>query len=191
VDEPFLPTPRVALPHVRIGAVIAIALAAGVAAWALLDPNDERVTTPTAAQADGPRFATPAGLSALAALRGSRVYWAGQRPATVYEVTETGDGSVYVRYLPSGSALGDKRPDFLTVATYARPKAYADIEAASRRPGAVSFRLTGDGLAVYDRGAPTSVYIAYRGGREQVEVYAPSAEEARRLVRSGLVRPVP
>jgi hypothetical protein len=109
----------------------------------------------------------------------------------VYEVTETADAYVFVRYLPSGTALGSPRPDFLTIATYPRPDAYSDIETAARRPGAVEISLPGNGLAVYDAGKPTSVYVAYRRSGQQVEVYDPSASEARRLVRSGLVRPVP
>jgi hypothetical protein len=109
----------------------------------------------------------------------------------VYEVTETASGYVYVRYLRSGSALGDRRPAFLTVATYPRPNAYADVRAASQRAGAVSFRVAGGALAVYDRAEPTSVYLAHPGARQQIEVYDPDARKARRLVRSGAVQPVP
>jgi hypothetical protein len=189
VDQPLVPASQVKLPRIRIGAVLALALAAGATAWVLLG---QAQGPPTAdARADGPRLATPSGLSALAAFRDSRVYWAGRRAATVYEVTESAEGYVYVRYLPSGSSPGDRRPDFLTVATYPRAGAYADIEAAAQRPGAVSFALPRNGLAVYDRSAPTSVYLAFRGGQEQIEVYDPSADEARRLVQAGIVRPVP
>jgi hypothetical protein len=104
-------------------------------------------------------------------------------------VTESA-GQVFVRYLVSSTQLGSPRPDFLTVATYPRPDAYADIEAAAKRPGAMTIELPG-GLAVYDEATPTSVYRAYRGATQQVEVYSPSALEARRVVESGLVRPVP
>jgi hypothetical protein len=192
VDEPLAPPPSIARPRIRLGAIAALALAAGLTAWVLLDRGDPgEESLPVSAQADGPRIATPDGLSSLAALRGSPVYWAGRRAGSVYEVTETAEGYVYVRYLPSGTTLGDPRAEFLTVATYPRADAYADVEAASRRPGAKTIRLPDGGLAVYDKGKPTNVYLAYRGSGEQIEVYDPSGEAARRLVRAGLVRPVP
>lgn len=190
-----LPTSR---PRIGLGTALVLALAAGLVAWVLIDRNEQPASsTPTAApatepplSANGPRIVTADGLSALSGLRGQPVYWAGTRPGAVYEVTESTDGQVYVRYLRSGTQLGSPQPDFLTVATYPRPNAYADIEAAAKRPGARTIELP-DGLAVYDEATPTSVYVASRGSTEQVEVYSPSALEARRVVESGRVLPVP
>jgi hypothetical protein len=147
-------------------------------------PAAERAVT-----ADGPRISTVDGLSALAGLRGEPVYWAGPCTGAAYEVTESA-GRVYIRYLSSGVQLRSPQPNFLTVATYPRPNAFADIEAATKRPGAVKIAIP-QGLAVYDSAKPTSVYLAYRGSTQQVEVYSPSALEARRLVESGRVRLVP
>jgi hypothetical protein len=179
-------------PRIRFGAVVALAVAAGLTAWIALDRNGQDVPAPPAApQADGPRATTADGLSALAAHRASAVFWAGARKGVVYEVTETTQGYVYVRYLPSGTELGSAQPEFLTVATYPRSNAYGDVAAAARRPGAVTMRLPRGGLAVYDEGRPTSIYLAYRGAGEQVEIYHPSPREARRIVMSGRVRPVP
>jgi hypothetical protein len=189
-----LPTSR---PRIGLGTALVLALAAGFVAWVLIDRNEP---APTPAPATAPAAETPAGtaapristvdgLSALSGLRGQPVFWAGARPGAVYEVTENGD-RVFIRYLSSGTQLGSLRPDFLTVATYARPDAYADIEAAAKRPGAVTIAVPG-GLAVYDEATPTSVYLAYRGSTQQVEVYSPSALEARRVVESRAVRPVP
>ena len=175
-----------------IGIAVVLALAAVLVTWVLVQRgarDDPRPASPAAA-ADGPRVATAEGLSTLAALRRAPVYWAGQRAGVVFEVTENAAGHVYVRYLPSGTAVGDPRPDFLTVATYTRPNAFADVEAAAARPGAVTIDLPG-GLAVYDRSTPTSVYLAYRGTTGQIEVYAPEPGEARRLVESGRISPVP
>ena len=47
-----------------------------------------------------------------------------------------------------------------------------------------------DCLLIGSRTRPTSVYLAYPGSRVQVEVFDPSAREARRLVASGQVQPV-
>jgi hypothetical protein len=190
-------------PRLGFASVLVLALAASFIAWIVVERNEPaspaipaapaapatapQPAVPSAAAA--PRLTTVDGLSALAGLRGGPVYWAGPRAGAVYEVTEL-DGRVYVRYLQSAGQLGSPRPDFLTVATYPSADAFADVEAAAKRPGAITIDLP-DGLAVYDRAGPTSVYLAYRGSTQQIEVFSPSALEARRLVASGLVQPVP
>ena len=180
-------------PAMGVGSLLVVALAAGLVAWVLLDRNEQPATPVPAAPSstsNGPRIATVDGLSALAGLRGQPVYWAGGRAGSVYEVTENAEGQVFVRYLPSGTQVGSPSPNFLTVATYPRPDAFADIQTAAKRPGAVAIAIPG-GLAVYDQAAPTSVYLAYRGSTQQIEVYAPTALAARRLVVGGRIKPVP
>jgi hypothetical protein len=197
VSEQLIRSVPTSRPRIGFASVAVLALAASFIAWVLIDRNEPAASsTPVVAPAaepavtsDGPRISTVDGLSALAGLRGEPVYWAGPRAGVVYEVTESA-GRVYVRYLAAGSQLGSPQPDFLTVATYPRSNAFADIEAAADRPGAVKIAIP-DGLAVYDSATPTSVYLAYRGSTQQVEVYSPWALEARRLVESGRVRPVP
>jgi hypothetical protein len=196
MSEQLIRSAPASRPRIGFASVAVLALAASFIAWVLIDRNEPASSsTPVAAPAeapvtaDGPRISTVDGLSALAALRGEPVYWAGPQAGAVYEVTET-DGRAFIRYLTSSNQLGSPRPDFLTVATYPRTNAFADIEAAAERPGAVRIAIPG-GLAVYDHARPTSVYLAYRGSTQQVEVYSPSGLEARRLVESGLVRPVP
>jgi hypothetical protein len=174
--------------------VFVLALIAAAGAWALL--ARERVSeepTQAAVQpgATGPRIVTADGLSSLAALRGLPVYWIGARANALYEVTQTAKGYVYVRYLPSGTAPGDPRAAFLTIGTYSRADAYGDIQAAARRPGAVTLHLREGGLAVYDVSRPTSIFLAYPGSSEQVEIYDPSPAVALRIVERGRIRPVP
>jgi hypothetical protein len=48
----------------------------------------------------------------------------------------------------------------------------------------------GGGVAFYSPSAPTSVYLAYPGTDVQIEVFDPSADQARVLVESGAVRAV-
>jgi hypothetical protein len=134
---------------------------------------------------------TTSELSEFAASRASGLFWAGARDRTVIELTETPQGSLFVRYLGRASQVGSPTADFLVVATYRRPNAFAGLQAAGRRPGAVTLRVRGGGLAVYGRAHPTSVYLAYPGSDRQIEVYHPDATEARRLVRSGAIVPVP
>ena len=78
-------------------------------------------------------------LKALAARLGHPIYWAGPRAGYTYELTQTPSGKVYIRYLPSGTKVGDPRPRFLTVATYPFPGAYAAVAKRRRaQPGSAS-----------------------------------------------------
>ncbi len=67
------------------------------------------------------------------------VYWAGAEPSKTTELTVTADGSVYVRYLPSGAKIGAKAPA-LTVATYPVADAYAVTQRGASGPDSVRRR---------------------------------------------------
>jgi hypothetical protein len=99
------------------------------------------------------------------------------------------NGRVFVRYLPDGVRVGDPRPRFLTVATYPRKSAFADLNQAFKAAGATSRKLPAGGLAVNKPGS-SSVYFSYPDTSYQVEVYAPSPAVARSLVLNGQVVPV-
>ena len=79
---------------------------------------------------------------------------------------------------------------FLTVGTYPRKGAFAELKRAARADGAVSLKLERGGLAVFSDARPTSVYFGYPDARYQVEVFHPSPSEARRLALAGQVVPV-
>jgi hypothetical protein len=173
--------------RLRTGAAIALALAVAFAAWLVL--RERGGETPAA---DGPvsSAASVAQLRALPNRTGHPVYWAGRVEDHTYELTRPTDGNVYVRYLPPGVRVGDRQPDYTTVGTYPRPGAMRELRRLSRQPGAVSFPVADGGIAVYGRARPTSVYLAFPGEDVQVEVYDPTPRKARRLARSGRVRPI-
>jgi hypothetical protein len=108
----------------------------------------------------------------------------------VYELTRTSDGRTYIRYLTSTTEVGSSLPAFLTIGTYPDPQAFAHVRAVARQPGAVRIPQPNGVLAVYVTSHPTSVYLAAPEASQQIEVYSPSATEARRLVQQGRVRPV-
>jgi hypothetical protein len=173
--------------RVRAGAALAVALTVAFGAWLVL--RERGVDTPSA---DGPvsTAASIAQLRTLSDQTGHPVYWAGRLENHAYELTRPTDGNVYVRYLPPGVRIGDPRPDYTTVGTYPRPHAMRSLRRLSRQPGTVRFGVADGGIAVYGRGRPSSVYLAFPGQDVQVEVYDPAPQKARRLARSGRVRPI-
>lgn len=192
------PRPRTSSP-VRLGAIVAIGLGVAFIAWLLVarGDDDETAAPPTTVANAAPQppaevsptIVSLGQLSAAAAESATPLYWAGPRPGTRYELTRTANGAVYVRYLPKGAAAGDVEPA-LTVVTYPMPDGLARIRTATRSAGATRIVLPGGGLAVVDAGRPTNIHFAYPGQSAQVEVYAPQSGVARRLVRSGAVRPL-
>jgi hypothetical protein len=169
--------------RLRLGAVIAVALLVGFLAWLLLKGDDD----------SGPKKAEPVAttvsdLRQLDDQSGHPVYWVGQRPGTEYEVTRTGNGNVYIRYLTAGAPIGDERPNYLTVGSYPFKGAYATLRESARQKGTKSGKPPGGGIYIVSRERPNSVYVAYPGIDLQIEVFSPSASQARQLVTSGDLR---
>jgi hypothetical protein len=203
VTQPAPPTPARRDTPIRIGAVLALAVAVGFVVWLFVrgdgDSSSKKATvgptrtTTTRTTTTGRKLltaASPQTLKTLSAASNRPIYWAGPRARTTYELTRTPDGRIYVRYLPKGAKVGDTRANFLIVATYPVPNAYKAVQTAAKEDGAVKIRLPRHGLAVYNRNSETNVYFAYPGTDFQVEVYDPNPLRARRLVSSGKIRPI-
>lgn len=169
-------------PRLRVGAVLALALAAGLVTWIVTAHDDQGASTESTAALVSAR-----GLRTLAGVLGTPVYWVGPRRGVRYELTQTPDGRVYVRYLPEGVEAGSSEP-YLTVGTYPVEDAFAATARAATE-GTVSIPLPG-GVAFFAPSRPTNVYAAFRGVGVQIEVFAPSGETAQALVRAGKLRPV-
>jgi hypothetical protein len=180
--------PGFSFNRLRIGAVIAVAIAIAFIAWLILKGDDKNnSSTPTRAPGVA---ASVSDLKKLPGTLGHRVYWAGKRSGFTYELTQTSGGDIYVRYLSPGVQVGDNRPNFLTVGTYPHPKAFGTVTKASKRKGEYVRTLSGGGLAVSSQVRPTSVYVGYPGTNYLIEVFDPSPARARSLVESGKVRPI-
>lgn len=169
-----------------MGAVITLAVVAGLVAWLLVRGNDNGNTVKKA-----PAKAVSAeSLATLPSTFHHPVYWAGPKSGFTYEVTRTNDGRIFIRYLPAGVPVGANRPKYLTIGTYPVKNALGAVRAIATRLHATPFRLSGGGLAVQDTRHPTSVYLAYPGADYQVEVFDPSPARAQSLVLSGRVSPI-
>ena len=186
VSTKVMTVPSLRLPHLRLGALIAVGLAAFLVGWMAMNRGDDAPPAP----GSGASAASESELKAFAGSVSHPVYWAGPQEGFTYELTRTSNGLVYVRYLPEGTEVGDTRSRFLTVGTYPRAGAYAELQRAANAKGAVSLKVGGDGLAVFSQARPTSVYLGYPDAKYQVEVFHPSPDEARRLALSGQVVPV-
>ena len=171
-------------------ALIAVALAAAVT-FALsrngdADPKSAELTAKKVE--DGkPTIASTQDLRSFAASVGHPVFWVGELPNLKLELTEAADKKVWVRYLPAGVKAGDKRPVYLTVATYPQQQAFANLEKASKKRGAVGEVTSDGGRLLYWRKNPGSVYLAYPATDYLVEFYSPSAPQALKLVQTGSV----
>jgi hypothetical protein len=184
------------LSGVRIGAVIALALAAGFVVWLIVRGDDDDsssapTTTQTATVPEiGPVAATPAALRRLSDEVGHPIYWVGPRPRRTYELTRTSSGRIFIRYLPPSSEVGNRRAEYTIVGTYPVPDALEVLQELSEKTGEKSVPAPGGGLAVYSIDAPNNVYVAYPGSDVQIEVFDPRPQRALRLVTSGRVAPV-
>jgi hypothetical protein len=185
--EKTMTVPAVQIAHLRLGALVALGLAAFFIGWLVMNRGSDETTR---VPGSGASAASESELRSFAESVSHPVYWAGPKDGYTYELTRTTDGRVYVRYLPEGTAVGDPGPRFLTVGTYPRARAFAELQRAARTKGAVSLKLERGGLAVFSEARPTSVYFGYPDARYQVEVHHPSPNEARRLALAGQVVPV-
>jgi hypothetical protein len=185
----------------RVGAVLAVAFAAGFVAWLVLERTDDETSsvagttapastprTPAATEAR-PAIASVAELRKAAATSAVPVYWAGARDGTRIELTRAPGGTIIVRYLPRKTRAGAPG-SFLTIATYSRPNGYREVLSVSTKPSATTIKLAGGGIAVYSSDDPTNLHLAYPGQPYQIEIFAPQRDLARGLVAGGDVRPV-
>ena len=194
--------PRSRQAPIRIGAVVALAVAIAFVVWLVVrDDSSSSPAKTSTAQTTKPtkttrpsretvKAASVSSLRALARASGHPIYWAGARPNVKYELTQVTDGRIYIRYLPKSVRIGDRRAAYLIVATYPVKDAYKAVRTAAKESGAVTFRTPRSGLAVYNQSAPTNVYLAYPGSKYQIEVFDPNPSRARQLIRSGTVRPI-
>ncbi len=148
-------------------------------------------TLPTTQKTRAPASAaTISDLRSLGKSAGHDVFWAGRKRGYTYELTQTSDGNIYVRYLPPGVPVGAAGADFLSVGSYPQADAFATITAARKQKGEIVTPLGDGGYAVSSPNRPQSVYFAYPGSKVLVEVYDPSPARAKSLIVGKHVVPI-
>ena len=186
--------------RVRLGAVVALLIGAGLVAWAIVGsrgtgsvPASEPATSATSATSAttatpiGPIGLSAKGLRTLSESVGQPIYWVGAKSGFLYELTRTRTGKIFIRYLPRGAKVGSKQAIYLIVATYPFRNA---LQALKNLSNSDQLAIPGGGIAIVDQNHPQSVHLAYPGVDNQVEVYDPSPAKSLRIARSGAVRPV-
>jgi hypothetical protein len=187
IEAPAPKSPKV--PPRRVAIVVAAAVIVAVLVWVLAGSGGSSKNSSSSASAK-PVAATQTQLLQLAAKLKHPIYWAGVKQGYTYELTQTSDGNVYVRYLPPGVNVGDKRADFLTVGTYPETNPMRSLTNALKRKGTQRFAVPQSGTAVQDSAHPTSVYLTFPNSSLLLEVFEPSPAAARSVVRSGAITPV-
>jgi hypothetical protein len=185
-------------PRVRVGAVVALAVAVGLIAWLVVGGSDSKNSssqqTPASASATasktGPIGLTVEGLRSMSTSLRQAIYWAGEQPGYTYEFTRPSNGNVYVRYLPPGVKVGDNSTAFLIVVTYPVRDAYAALQRAVKRQPGKTYTTPDGGLAWVANAYPKSVHVAFPGVKYQVEVFDQSPQKALSAALSGNIRPV-
>lgn len=186
------PAGRTRFGGVLAVAAVAVALAVAFVVWLVVRGDGDSGTTPatTRVAALGPVAASAERLRALADEAGHPIYWVGPRAGMTYELTRTSAGQIFVRYLPEGAEVGNEDRAYTIVGTYPVANATRVLRQLAEKPGEKRLAAPGGAIAVYGTARPANVYVAYPGSNLQIEVFDPSPERARELVRSGQVVPV-
>jgi hypothetical protein len=178
-------------PELRVGAVVAIAIAVALVVWLLVRGGDSKGSTAPRRVAAIPAVAaSPGRIRDLSVEVGRPIYWLGAQKDRTYELTRTPLDRIYVRYLPKGVAVGATEAKYPLVGTYPVDNAYDVLKELAKASDEGSFTLPKGGFAVYSNSTPTNIYLAYPGSNVEIEVYDPSAVRARELILSGRVVPV-
>jgi hypothetical protein len=160
-------------------AVLAAALTVVLVVMLLGGGDDQVSLTP-----GEPQIVSSSELEGFADGADHAVYWVGEIENTEYELTETDNGRVFVRYVPSGTDAG-ARGEYLTVASYPLEDAPSALEKTARRQGDEIASSDDGAVILLDTESPNNIHMAYPGN-VQIEVFSPVAGEALRLSKDSV-----
>jgi hypothetical protein len=172
----------------RVVAAVAVAVAVAFVVWLVARPGDSSPST--SSTRSEPVAASASTLGSVAGSLKHQLYWIGQKSGFTYELTKAKSGNVWVRYLPTGTQVGDTRANFLTIGTYPKTNAFQSVQAATKRKGAVAVTAPSGCAAVQYTERPSSIFVACLGRNLLIEVFDPSPNTARSVVTSGALRTI-
>jgi hypothetical protein len=107
-------------PPLRLIALLALAVIAGLVTWLITGRGDNKSST---SSGTAKTVSSEQDLQKLVATLGAPVYWAGPQEGVRYELKKQSDGQIYLRYLTGQMMPGAAAA--LTVGTYPMRNAYA------------------------------------------------------------------
>ena len=175
----------------RAVAAVVVIVAATLIVWLAVRGGNDNSNSPSSATTRAiPAAASPADLAAVSSSVKHPLYWIGGKSGFTYELTRAKNGNLWVRYLPAGVAVGDTRPNFLTICTYPESNALKNVQAIAKKKGVQSFSVPSGGMAVQYTARPSSVYVAFPASNQLIEIYDPAPATARSIATSGDIQPV-
>jgi hypothetical protein len=168
-------------------AALAMLIAAALVLWLLLDDSGSGEETTDRASSNGAEIVSVESLRAVA--EETPIYWVGPPKGSELELSRPAPDRTYVRYLTGGAEAGDAQR-FLTVGSYRLPDPVAALRSQGKQADGVLATAPNGGVVYFSRTNPQSVYLAYPGGSTEIEVFAPSFQQALQLVTSGRIVPV-
>ena len=160
--------PALPATYVRLGALIALGLAAFVVGWLVMNRGGDEAPAVSGATATSESelrsFAESASHPGLL----------GRAQGRLHVRAHAHDRRPRLRAL-SPRRHGCRRParTLPDVGTYPRKGAFAELKRAARADGAVSLKLERGGLAVFSDTRPTSVYFGYPDARTRSRCSTP------------------
>jgi hypothetical protein len=168
---------------------VLVVLAIGLSAWLVVllvnGGDDFKLTT------GEPKIASVSDLESWSEDSGRTIYWVGERPNSVYELTETSDGRVYVRYLPEGAEAGDPAPGYVTVGTYPVKDAAGALRDAAKGKGKELAMSKNGAVVLLETHRAENVHMAFPNTNEQIEIYSPDPKVALGYASGDRVTAVP
>ena len=166
---------------------VLVALLAVLLVIALVGGGDDDVSlTP-----GEPQIVSVSQLESFAGDFAHPIYWVGEKEETEYELTETDNGRIFVRYLPTGGESDAGSDEALTVATYPIQDAAEALESTAREGEGMEIAKSDSGAVVLlDTSSPNNVHMAYPDEDLQIEVFSPVHGQALHLSK-GSVEEIP
>lgn len=153
-------------PQVLVAAAIVLLIAIGLGLWL---GGVFKSSKPKFVTSIGPFVYNESGLRARAGTLGTPFYWVGPKPGMSYEFTRNTHGTLFVRYVPTGTPPNGKVKNALIIVTYPVTKpGYLGLLRQAQAKGAVQHGANGS--IIYPNGS--DVYVAFKSNPlAQVVVY--------------------